>query len=216
MVAAPPTLCYADIMMTRMRHLRWTAVLAGTGVAVGLLGGLLVVSSALFGCGKQDVQGCSPPSLTNAPPTLSASNVGSIGQIQGGGATVGTTVRPTLTFNQPMNPATLTTATILLQRCDGAQGQQGGGCSASSPVAGSVTYDACTATAMFTPAQSLAAGTEHVLGVPACTSSDALCSTQTLARDTSGRPLATGAGGLCGSLPTNVFCVTFTTSGGVF
>ncbi len=210
-VASPPSPCYANKEMARIRIV---FLFACGSVGGGLAAGLLVVLLAAPGCGQQNIQGCSPPGLKPSPPAISATNVGSIGQTQGGGSSMPTTVRPTVTFDQPMNPATLTPATIELQVC-GAQGQPGGGCSTSSPVKGSVAYDACTATATFTPAQPLAAGTEHVLGVPICTSSDGLCSVSTLARDTSGRPMM-AAGGLCGSL-TNVVCVVFNTGvGGPF
>lgn len=189
--------------------------------AAGALGlwGVVVFSS---GCGQQSLQGCSAPGLRNEPITV-ASSVGSLGPAQTGSAGVSTTAPITLTFNQPMDTSTLkglgnvtdaAQATVLLEQCGGG-GQPGGGCSTSTPTSGKVTaYDSCTATATYTLAGALTQGTQYVLAIPGCSTSDGLCSTQTLARDTSGRPVTTGFGGLCGSISRPSVCIIFSTAGG--
>ena len=86
-----------------------------------------------------------PPDTT--PPTV-------IGQAPAGGATdVATGVRPTVTFSEAINPATITTATVSLT-------PQGG-----SSVGASVAYDGPTRTATLTPTAALAAGTTYTVRV---------------------------------------------------
>jgi hypothetical protein len=84
-----------------------------------------------------------------------------------GANNVSTSTAVTLTFSEPMDPATINTTTVKLATTSG-----------STPVAGAVAYTAGSTTATFTPSAPLAAGTSYTVTVT------------TGAKSTNGVPLA--------------------------
>jgi hypothetical protein len=90
--------------------------------------------------------GCSDPDKTGSNPTVTPPTVVSVAPANGAaGACPNTTV--TATFSQAMNPATINGTTFTLT---------GPG---TTPVAGAVTYDASSKTAIFTPSSALSLST---------------------------------------------------------
>lgn len=82
---------------------------------------------------------------------------------------VGISKRPTATFNEPMNPATITATTFTVKQ-------------GTTSVSGTVSYDTASNTALFAPAAPLAVGTVYTAKIT------------TGAKDASGHPLAADYG----------------------
>jgi hypothetical protein len=87
------------------------------------------------------------PAADTTPPTVTAMNP------TNGATSVAISVKPTVTFSEAMNAATITTSTVFLRNASGVA------------VAGTVAYNAATNTATITPTASLSNSTNYTIVV---------------------------------------------------
>ncbi|MFC5641244.1 Ig-like domain-containing protein [Kitasatospora cinereorecta] len=130
------------------------------GVAYAFFDGTVGSYTASYG------QDTTPPTVTGSSPTGGAT-----------GVAIGSTVR--FSFSEPLNPSTVTSSTVTLKTTSG-----------STPVAGAVSYDSATSTAVFTPSSQLALTTGYTAAVAGVKDSagNALAAPYAIAFTTGGAP----------------------------
>jgi hypothetical protein len=113
---------------------------------------LLALALLLPACGQQLVEFANAPVVASTSPASGATNI-----------PLGTAM--SVTFSEPMDPATVNTATFTLHQ-------------GATPIPGTVSYDAASQTATFTPASYLAPSTTYTATIT------------TGAKDSAGNPMA--------------------------
>jgi Bacterial Ig-like domain len=107
----------------------------------GAAGSIAIIAAMLAGCGESTAPDTTPPAVISTLPSSSASAVLITNPV-------------TVTFSEPMNPITVNATSVALKLA-----------SSGALVDGTVTYDAGTNTAKFTPRSTLAYGTSYTIAV---------------------------------------------------